>query len=100
MHTFVYLNISEFSGNLERMLDEGTYKTTIHNIHKLGWKAQYFNSADVSMLVHGCDVLQYPQFYGTIKKIKCYHVHMWEVIQVKRVTIFFKKMDCCIIRIS
>ena len=69
MHTFFYSNISEFSGNLERMLDEGTYKTTILNIHKLGWKAQYFKSADVSILVHGCGVSQYPQCYDTIKYI-------------------------------
>ena len=66
MHTFFYFNISEFAGNLEGMLDEGTYKSTIQNMHKLGWKAQYFKSADVSMLVHVCDPSQYPQFYDTI----------------------------------
>ena len=47
MHTFFHSNISDFSGNLEVMLDEGTYRTTIHNIYKLGWKAQYFKSSDV-----------------------------------------------------
>ena len=88
MHTFFYSNISEFGGNLEGMLDEGRYRTTVQNMHKLGWKAQFFKSADVSMLVHGCVVSQYPQFYVTIKKIKCYHVHMWEAIHVKRVTNF------------
>ena len=51
------------------MLDEGTYKTTIHNIHKLGWKAQFFKSADVSMLGHECVVSQYPQLYDRIKNI-------------------------------
>ena len=89
MHTLFYSNISEFSGNLEGMLDEVTYKTTIHNMHKLVWKAQCFKSADVSMLDHGCGVSQYPQFYDTNKKIKYHHIHMWEVIQVKRVTNFF-----------
>ena len=50
------------------MLDEGRYRTTVQNIHKLGWKAQYFKSADISMLVHSCSVSQYPQFYDRIKK--------------------------------
>ena len=66
MHTFFYFNISEFSGNLEGMLDEGTYKTAIQNMHKLSWKAQFFKSADVLMLGHGCGVSQYPQFYDRI----------------------------------
>ena len=68
MHTFFYSNISEFAENLEGMLDEGTYKTKIQNMHKLSWKAQYFNSEDVLMLGHRYDVSQYPQFYDTIKK--------------------------------
>ena len=88
MHTLFYSNISEFAGNLEGILDEGTYKTTINNMHKLGWKAQLFKSTDVSMLGHGCGVSKYPQFYDRIKKIKCYHVHMWEDIQMKRDTNF------------
>ena len=66
MQTFFYSNISKFSGNLEGILDEETWKTTINNIHKLGWKAQLFKSADVFMLVDGCGVSQYPQFYGII----------------------------------
>ena len=40
MHTFFYYNISEFSGNLEVMLDERKYRTTVQNMHKIGWKAQ------------------------------------------------------------
>ena len=40
MHTLFYYNISEFAGNLEGILDEGTYKKTIQNMHKLDWKAQ------------------------------------------------------------
>ena len=69
MHTFFYSNISEFSGNLEGMIEEGTYKTTIQNMHKLGWKAKLFKSDDVLMLGHGCGVSQYPQFYDRIKYI-------------------------------
>ena len=82
MDTFVYSNISDFAGNLEGMIDEGTYKTNIYNIHNLGWKAQFFKSTYVSMLGHGYGVSQYPQFYDRIKNtyIKCYHIHMWEVI--------------------
>ena len=45
------------------MLDEGKYRTTVQSMHKIGWKAQYFKSADVSMLGHGCGVSQYPYFY-------------------------------------
>ena len=67
MHTFFYSNISEFAVNLEGMIDQVTYKTTIHNMHKLGWKAQYFKPTDASMFSHGCRVSQYPQFYDTIK---------------------------------
>ena len=65
----------------------------MQNMKKLGWKANYFKSSDVTMLGHGCVVSQYPQFYERTKiYIKCYHVHMWEVIQVKRVNIFCKKI--------
>ena len=45
------------------MLDEGTCKTTIQNMHKLGCKAKLFKFADVLILGHGCGVSQYPQFY-------------------------------------
>ena len=76
MHTFFYSNISEFAGNLEGMLDEVTYRTTIQNMKNIGCKAQYFKYDDLSMLGHGCGVSQYHQSYDRIKKIKCYHVHM------------------------
>ena len=66
MHTFFYSNISEFRGDFEGMLDERNYRSTVQNMHKLGWKAQYFKSADVSMLGHSCGVSTYPQFYDTI----------------------------------
>ena len=51
------------------MLDEGKYKKSIRNMHKLGWKANYFKYADVSMLGHDCGVSQYPQFYDRTKNI-------------------------------
>ena len=63
MHTFFYSNISEFDRDLKRMIDGGTHRTTIQNMHKLGWKAQYLKYSGVSMLGRGCGVLQYPQFY-------------------------------------
>ena len=66
MHTFFYSNISEFDGYFEGRLDETNYRSTVHNMHKLGWKAQYFKSADVSMLGHSWGVSTYPQFYDTI----------------------------------
>ena len=70
MHTLFNTNISEFGGNLEGMLDEEKYRSTVQNMHKIGWKAQYFKYADISMLGHGCGVSQYPQFYDTnIKKL-------------------------------
>ena len=69
IHGTSYSNISEFDGNLEEMLDEVTYKTTIENMHNPGWKAQLFKTADVSMLGYGCDVSQYPQFYDRTIKI-------------------------------
>ena len=47
MYTLFYSNICEFAGDLEGMLDEGSYKTPIQNIHKLSWKENYFKSSDV-----------------------------------------------------
>ena len=56
MHTFFYSNIYEFAGNLEGMLDEVTYKKTIHNMHKLGCKALFFKYTDVLILGRGCGI--------------------------------------------
>ena len=47
MHNLFYSNISEFSENLQVILNEGTYKTVLNNMHNLGWKAQLFKSIDV-----------------------------------------------------
>ena len=69
MYTFFYSDISEFAGNLQGMIDEVMYKTYIQNMHKIGWKANYFKCYDISMFVHGCGVSQYPQFYEKIENI-------------------------------
>ena len=53
-------SMSEFAINLEGMIDEGTYKTTIQNMHNIVWKAKFLKSNDFSMLGHGCGVFQYP----------------------------------------
>ena len=37
MYNVFNLNISEFDGNLEGILDKGIYKTSIQNMHKIGW---------------------------------------------------------------
>ena len=34
-------------------------------MHKPYWRAQFFKSADVSMLAHSCGVSKYPQFYNS-----------------------------------
>ena len=47
MYNLFDWNISEFSGDLEGMIDEETYKGSIKNIHKICWKENYFKSADV-----------------------------------------------------
>ena len=67
MHNLFYSDTSKFSGNFQGMLDEVTYKKSIQNMHTIGCKAQCFNSADVSMLDHGCSVSKCPQFYQKIK---------------------------------
>ena len=70
-------------------------------MHNIGWKVQFFNSADVSMLVHGCGVSQYPQFYDRIKKISnvttsiCGNLYRWKGSPIFAITI-----DYCIIQIS
>ena len=56
MLTFFYSNISQFAGKFQGIIDEGMYKTTIKNIHKLSWKLQFFKSADVLMSDDGCGV--------------------------------------------
>ena len=101
MHTFFYSDISEFAGSLQGIINEGTYKATIQNMHKLGWKSKLFKSADLLMLDHGCSVSKYHPFYDRILKyIKCYHVHIKEAIQVISVNFFARTMDFCIIPIS
>ena len=91
IYNLFYSNISEFSGYLEGIINEVTYKTILQNLQKRGWKGNYFKSYCVSMVGSGWGVSHYPQFYDrNNKNIKCYHVHMWEAVQVKRVTNFSK----------
>ena len=40
MNNFFYNNISEFVGYVEGVLDDGKYRTTVQNMHKIGWKEQ------------------------------------------------------------
>ena len=68
MYTFFYLNISGFDGNLQGILDEGTYKTSIQNMHNIYWKKNCFKSSGVSMFGRYCGVSQYPHFYDKIQK--------------------------------
>ena len=69
MYTLFHSNLSKFAGNLEGIHDEGKYKTSVQNMHRIGWKGNYFKSDDVSMLGHCCGVSQYPQFYYINKYI-------------------------------
>ena len=68
IYNLFYSNISEFSGYLEGIINEVTYKTTLQNMQKLGWKGNYFKSYCVSMVGSGCGVSHYPQFYDRNKK--------------------------------
>ena len=45
-YNFFYTNIYEFSGNLERMIDEGMYKRTI-KMYQISCKVHYVKSFDV-----------------------------------------------------
>ena len=48
-------------------------------MHKLGWKSQFFKSAGVSMLGHGCGVSLYTQFYDRIKYIYQILLHTYMI---------------------
>ena len=43
------------------------YQNKIQNMHKIGWKSNYFKCSDLSMLGHGYGVSQFPQLYDKIK---------------------------------
>ena len=62
MNNIISPNISDFDGNLQGMIDEGTYKTSIQNVHNIGRKKKYFKYAGVSIWGYGCGVSYYPQF--------------------------------------
>ena len=42
-----------------------------------GRKDHYFKSDGVFVLLHGCVVSKFPQFYDRNLKINIYLVHMW-----------------------
>ena len=81
MCTFFYSNISEFTVNLDIILDEGVYKISIQNTHNIGWMAKYFKYFDVSILCHGCSVSQVPQFYEKMK-------HKYQILPRPHVKIY------------
>ena len=56
-------------------------KITI-KMYRIGLKSNLFKPDDVSMLGHSFGVLQFPQFYDTIKNIKYEHDHTWEFMNV------------------
>ena len=56
----------------------GNIQENIQNMHKLGCKTQLFKSAGFSMLGHGCDGSQYPQFYDRIKNM--YQMLLWPYV--------------------
>ena len=68
-------------------------------MYNIGWKENDFKSDDVSILGHSCGVSQFIQLYEKINT-HFYHVHMWEVIRVKKVTNFSGNMYSCIRKIS
>ena len=94
MYTLFYSNISEFYGNFQGMLDEGIHKTSIQTMNKICWKANYFNSDDVSILGSGCGASRFHQFYEKKKKKYQLLPHSYlDIYSVERVTIFFKKHE-------
>ena len=59
---YTQLPLNEYDNNFKEQLSYMNYKKTVKKPHDTGWKNIYFTSADVSMLVYGCGVSQYPQF--------------------------------------
>ena len=96
MHNSFYFNISEFAGNMQEIIDEGTYKTTMKNVHRIGLKSQFFKSSDLSMLSHGCGVSQYPQFYDRKKTLMSPYTYKRSYTGDKCHHFFAIIMDYCI----
>ena len=44
-------------------MNDINYKITVIKLHYTGLEKQIFASTDVSVLIYGCGVSQYPQFY-------------------------------------
>ena len=66
MHTFFYSNIFSLLKIWKKCLMREHTKQSYRICTNFGWKAQFFKTADVSILGHGYDVSQYPQFYDRI----------------------------------
>ena len=45
------------------MFDDGNFKKTINSIHLYGWKYNYLDSVDLSMMEHNCGASKILQLY-------------------------------------
>ena len=87
MHAFFYSNISEFSGNLQGMLNAGTLKknricTSLVGRHNYSSPLMY-RCWFMVVVFHNIF-----SFMTGFKNIRCYHIHIKEAIQVIRVANF------------
>ena len=57
------LPLNEYGKNLDKQVSYINYKETVRKLYNTGWKNSYHTSADISMLVYGCGVSQYPQLF-------------------------------------
>ena len=60
---YTQLPLNEDGNDLDKQLSYMNYKITVIKLHDTGWKKSYHASAGVSMLVYGCGVSMYPQFF-------------------------------------
>ena len=65
MRTFFYkqLHLNDNKNNFDKNFNNYNYKKKIRKFHDAVWKNSYFTSAYAAMLVSGCGVSHYPQFY-------------------------------------
>ena len=60
---YAQLPLNEDDNNFEEKLNDINYRKKVKKLHDAGRKNSYFTSSDVSILVYGYGVSQYPQFY-------------------------------------
>ena len=94
------IHVSSHLQLLEVIYTQDIRRILIMYKHKLVWRSQYFNSSDVSMLVHDCGVSQYPQFYDTIKIYQMLPHPDVGSYSGETLTNFLQTMDSCISQIS